>query len=359
MSRAAETSRRGASRGEVLVAAAAVALIAAGVAAIAYAVWRTGRPRPANFRADVPPPPPTDPNLVVCEEIRGGFATGFTKSRGLAVGAGDVLYVSGDFAVRMFDPNGQRVREIAVPEPPGPVGVAPDGALYVGSGGRVLVFDPAGERQGTWDAAGPNSLVTSLAVTEAEVFVADAGLREVRRLDRSGKLLGTIGRKDAARGVPGFAVPSPYFDLALAPDGLLRVVSPGRRRIEAYTLDGDFEGAWGAYAVTPEGFSGCCNPANMALTGVDANAGRFDGFVTAEKGLTRVKLYDSTGTLLGLVAGPESFRTHDERLGGNPPGMPFQALDVAVDGGGRIAVLDPMTNEVRFFRRKKAQGAAP
>lgn len=349
--------RRGAARGELLVAAAAMVLVAAGIGVLVYGVWRSREPRKAQFTSDLNRPlPASEAGQVVCEEIGGGFATGFKESRCLAVGPNDTTYVSGDSAVRVFDPNGRRVREVEVVEPPGPLAVAGDGTLYVASRDRVFVYSPAGRRRAAWPGAGADSLFTSLAVTDSDVVVADAGRRVVRRYDHSGKLLKTIGRKDPSRNIPGFIVPSPYFDLAAAPDGLLRVVSPGRHRIEAYTLDGSLEQAWGRYAVGANGFCGCCNPANFALIvgGTGGGFAKLEGFVTAEKGTTRVKLHDARGELIGLVAPGESFRRHDELLAGRPAGRPFQALDVAANGWGRILVLDPMTNGVRLFRRTAA-----
>jgi len=337
-------------RNELLVAVAAVLAVAAAVVLIAYAVWHTGRTREADFSADIAETPPTDLAQLVCREI-GGFETGFDASRAVAAGPGGEWLVSGDFAVRAFDANGRQVREVPVAEPPGPLAADANGTLYVATRDRVFVFDPNGQRRAAWASAGPAATLTSIALTPGEVLVADAGNREVRRHDRSGKLLKTIGRKDADRNIPGFVVPSPYFDVALAPDGLLRVVSPGRRRIEAYTLDGDLEGWWGKYGLSPEDFTGCCNPSNFALIGVDADAGRFAGFVTSEKGTTRVKLYDARGGFVGIVAGHESFARHDQVLSGRPAGQPFAALDVAVDAAGRIAVLDPVLNRVRLYRR--------
>ena len=50
-----------------------------------------------------------------------------------------------------------------------------------------------------------------------------------------------IGARDPDRNIRGFVVPSPYFCVRMAPDGLLRVTNPGEHQIEAYTLDGDLE----------------------------------------------------------------------------------------------------------------------
>jgi len=349
---------RGLAGRDVLVVAVAAVLVAVGVGAVIYAVRHTSRPRDANFMADVPALVKTDPNLVLYDEV-GGFATGFSASRTLAAAADGTLLVTGDQAVRYFDANGARLREVAVPEPPGPAAVAADGTLYVATRDRVLVYGPDGRAQSAWEGAGEKALLTGLAVTDTDVLVADAGNRVVRWYDRAGVLLGTIGRKDEARNVPGFVIPSPCFDLAMGSDGLLRVANPGRRRVEAYTLSGDFEGSWGRYGVGPEGFSGCCNPVNFAMIAPPRGRGPVEGFLTCEKGLTRVKRYDGQGRFQGYVAGHESFARHDEILAGKPTGQPFFVLDVAVDAAGRVAVLDPLTNRVRLFRPKAQASPGP
>ena len=63
------------------------------------------------------------------------------------------------------------------------------------------------------------------------MFVADAGRRIVVRYDLEGNFVNEIGRKDEKRNIDGFVIPSPYFDIAVAKDGLLRVVNPGEHRI--------------------------------------------------------------------------------------------------------------------------------
>ena len=83
----------------------------------------------------------------------------------------------------------------------------------------------------------------------------------------------------------------------------------------------------------PEGFCGCCNPVRFAINN--------DGsFVTAEKGIVRIKSYDQSGKFLSIVAGPDEFDTDC------PP------IDMALDPDGRIIVLDPSRNEIRIFVRK-------
>ena len=150
---------------------------------------------------------------------------------------------------------------------------------------HVEVYDADGSRLASWEPLGDETVLTSIAEHDGNVFVADAGHRIVLHYDTSGTLIGHIGEKDPDRNIPGFFIPSPHFDLAVSRDGLLRVVDPGRNRIDAYTLDGDLEFWWGKRSNDIDGFCGCCNPVNFALL---PNS----GFVTAEKGLERVKAYE-------------------------------------------------------------------
>ncbi|MBN2270640.1 MAG: NHL repeat-containing protein [Sedimentisphaerales bacterium] len=290
-----------------------------------------------------------DPNLILYEESSIRISTGFEQSQAIAADSEGRIYVVGDNALRVFTPSGEPISRISLSQTVLCVEPGNDGRIYVGTRDHVEVFDTQGQRIAAWQSLGDNAFVTAVAVSGDDVFVADAGNRIVVRYDLSGKIANRIGEKDLERNVPGFVVPSPYFDLAVSKDGLLRVANPGRLRVEAYTLDGDFEFSWGKSSVAVEGFCGCCNPANIAML-------PSGGFVTSEKGLARVKLYDSQGTFVGVVAGP------DQLLEGAAPYvavLPEQhrvgGFDVAVDPEGRVLVLDRAKNAVRFYTRKKAE----
>jgi len=128
-------------------------------------------------------------------------------------------------------------------------------------------------------------------------------------------------------------VPSPYFDLLVAPDGLLRIVDPGRHKITAFTEGGDLELSWGKPTLEIEGFGGCCNPSHIAML----EDGRF---VTSEKGIARVKVHDAEGRFVTAVVGPAGLDTETG------------PCDVAVDSKGRILVLDPGRGVLRIFAPK-------
>jgi hypothetical protein len=279
----------------------------------------------------------TDPKLVRFHEV-GTFATEMKEPRAIAIDAQDRIYVAGDKAIRVFrgDKDGLAdYRQIPLSSEPHCLTVTSDGTLYVGMKDHVEVYDPKGERKAAWESLGDTAVLTSIAISAEHVFVADAGHRVVFHCDTSGKLLGRIGKKDPNRNIPGFIIPSPYFDVAVGPDGLLWAANTGRHRLEGYTFNGDLEISWGKPSMDFDGFSGCCNPANFTILP--------DGrFVTAEKGLPRVKICKPDGTLECVVAGPEQFAedTH---------------LDVAADSQGRILVLDPSHKSVRLFARNGAR----
>ncbi len=220
-------------------------------------------------------------------------------------------------------------------------------ALYVGFADRVEVWDAAaGERRAAWESLGPRAYVVSIAAGPSGIYVADAGARSVVRYDREGRILGRIGEKDPERHVPGLVIPSPHLDLAIGRDGLLRVANTGRHRIEAYTPEGYLELSWGESSNSIEGFAGCCNPCAFAILP--------DGsFVTCEKAIPRVKLYDPQGKFVGVVASPERFAEDERALWDRWMAASGAALDVAVEPGGRILVLDPVGRRVLCFERSK------
>jgi hypothetical protein len=287
----------------------------------------------------------TDPKLIHYEQV-GHFAGPSPDPRRIVIGPEDRVYIAAGNSVSVLDGKGARVMDVGLGTPARCVAVAGDGTIYAGVRDHVEVFDTKGKRLATWDSPGKRTWFTGLAVGENEIFAADAGSRVVLRYDKSGKLAGRIGEKNKERNVPGLILPSPYLDVKLARDGLLRLNNTGRHRVEAYTPGGDLEFSWGKPSNAIDGFCGCCNPVGLALLP--------DGrYVTCEKGLPRVKVYSPEGTFESVVAGPESFvenakatfvkGTEDCRLGG---------LDAAVDSQQRIYILDLVANDVRVMKHK-------
>lgn len=253
---------------------------------------------------------------------------------GIAVGPDDRIYVSGNDSVIVFNNDGPMRSSFHTNVPVHCLAINNNNDLYLGMGDHVEVYDQKGIKQASWESLGEEAIITSLAVAKTSVFVADAGNKIVWKFDKSGTRLQRIGDKNEAKDVPGFIIPSPYFDVAVDPDGFLWVANTGRHSLENYTVDGNFRTSWGEFGMEIQGFSGCCNPSHFALLE--------DGsFVTSEKGLARVKIYNRIGNLVSVVAPAEQFI--EGTVG----------LDLAVDSAQKIYVLDPMQKLVRIFAKKK------
>lgn len=329
-------------------------LVAAAVVLAAVALARLdvfGKKRGglgSNFRQDLEKYARIDPDMILYGESAEPIKTQLENPRAVVVDSKGLVYVAGDNRVNMLDAGGTVKAVISPTAEPYSLAVADDGKVYVGAEDHIEVYDDQQKRIATWPAPGEKSLLTSIAVTENDVFVADQGSRLVFRYDLSGKLIAKIGAKDPDKNILGFIVPSPYFDLAMSRDGMLRVANPGRGRIEAYTFDGNLEFHWGKLAMALDTFLPCCNPVNFAILP--------DGsFVTSEKGITRVKIYDSDGGFVGVVAGPEQLLQRGAALVQEQPSKSHSgAFDVAVDMEGRVYVLDTIENAVRIFTKKKA-----
>jgi len=271
-------------------------------------------------------------------DLAATYATGLTVLRGIAVDSADRIYVAGDSQVKVLDRDGRPVRSWTTSAPARSVAVGQSGSVYVALLTKVEKHDAAGRLLTSWGTKGkePGQFAHLTAITAAEpnVYVADAGNRCIHRFASDGDFIRDIGRRDPTAGVLGFIVPSPYLDCAVDAEGILYVGHTGRWRVERYTPDDRLLGWWGSSGMRPEDFCGCCNPTNVAVTP--------DGrVVTSEKGIRRVKVYDSTGRLLALMGVNVFARAAD---GTHGPG-----LDLAVDSTGRILVTDPAERAVRVF----------
>lgn len=335
----------------VLIAAVVSAAVVVGVMAARRRAdgGRAGADLPGAFQYDIDKLKKIDPALIAFRQT-GEWSLALNEPRGLAVGPEDRVVVVGDQAAAVFRADGKGVASFPVSQEARCVAIAGaqhphPGRIYVGLKDHVEVYDPQGKRVAAWEKAGKHPTITSIAVGEDDVAVADAGSRLVRMYDAAGALRREIGKRDEASDAKGFVVPSPYFDVLFSSDGLLRVANTGVHRIEGYTRDGHQETAWGKQGDAIDGFCGCCNPAHFAILP--------DGrYVTAEKGLARVKVYSAAGKFESVVAGPEQLGVADAMVDETRDDVRQPVFDVAVDSRGRILVLDPGARRVRVFEPK-------
>lgn len=340
--------KTGKSTSTIIIAAVIIIAIVAALAATYFndPTAKKGNRLSPQFGYDLDKLRKTDPQLITYEETTDPIDTGFAQARSVAVDSQNKIYLTGDNAIAVLDTSFQNIARFTLDQPPRCVTIDSDGTLFVAFKDHVKILNTQGKVISSWTPLNAKAVLTSIAVDKNNVYLADAGNRIVLRYDKTGQLLNKIGAKDPDRNITGFSIPSPYFDLTMAPDGLLRVTNPGKHLIEAFTPSGDREFAWGTFGSAIEGFCGCCNPINFALLPND------QGFVTAEKGLTRIKIYDAAGDFSAVVAGPESFARHDRIRDSSGSGLTSGGLDIAVNSKGTVLVLDPCTAKLRAFNKK-------
>lgn len=286
-----------------------------------------------------------DPEWIQYEEIEAPIPTGMSEPRAVATDISGTLYLGGDQTIRMIFPESGEIETLRLDDSPCCL-VPTDKDIFIGARDRVMIAGKNGEVHTRWPSLGESAWITGIALNDRHVFVADAGERIVWCFDRAGRFIRRIGEKDPDR-KSGFVVPGPYFTLAMAPDGLLRVANPGRHRIEAYTAKGDHALSWGQFGNNLEDFTACCNPVSFDILA--------DGsVVTCEKGLARIKVYDSSGSLTGVVAGPQQLTGGVQAIAQKAERRQHYGFDVAADNAGHVYVLDRVQNVVRIFTKKAA-----
>jgi hypothetical protein len=262
-----------------------------------------------------------DPALIRYTEVA-PIIPAIGQLSAMAIAPDGKIYVGGQNAIEIFP--GKTTHQFD--SSPRCIAVDDNGTLFAGIQDHVEVFSKDWKKT-VWPSPGEKAYLTSIAVDDRYVYVADAGSRCVWRYPKTG------GEPLKIEGERKFYIPSPFFDLDIGTDGSLWVVNPGYHVLENYSPDGRLISSWGEGSFRIEGFIGCCNPANFTLMP--------DGsFATAEKGIPRVKIYNLDGSLRCVVAAPDQF---DEGTTG---------LDIAADRQGRVYVLDPVRGKVRIFEVK-------
>lgn len=271
-----------------------------------------------------------DPALISHKETR-NFSLGLLRPTGICY-YNEKLYVSGEASLAIISRDGTKTGMFEI-LPRSTSVVVKEEFILVSDSSRVVKYDHGGLLLQEWPDLGERARVTSMAIKEDRVYVADAGNRRVVIFNTGGEKIGEFEGKAETEAGHGFIVPSPNFDLVVNGFGELWVVNPGKHALENYSDDGRMQGYWEHISYDIEGFLGCCNPARIAVME--------DGsFVTSEKGLVRIKIYDQSGKLKSVVAPPKLFREEGK------------APDVCVDEEGIIYALDFDRDMIRIFEPK-------
>jgi hypothetical protein len=261
------------------------------------------------------------------------FPVNVDMPKGIAISGKQIIVAAEKFLLK-YDYSGKEILRKEIPDTADCVTVDSNNEIWVGTRHSVALFDQGGTLLKRWNSFGDRSVITSIAVSGENVYVADAGNRIVYKCNTSGQILSKIGEKNEQKGVPGYIIPSPYFEVAIDNDGFLWAANTGRHSLENYNADGSLRTSWGAASFKIEGFCGCCNPAHFAILADNS-------FITSEKGMPRIKLYDQHGVFKGVVASPAMF---DENA---------YSPDIAIDADQHVVALDLDRKQVRIFEKKE------
>ena len=271
-----------------------------------------------------------DASLIHYKETK-NIPLGDVILRGMDVFKGDI-YITGESFLQVIQLNG--VQKLNIPlEETGICLLVKEEFIIVGLQKKIIFFDHQGQIIHSWIPEGEKTYITSLAIKNDILFVADAGNRRVIKYKIDGPYLGEFEGKSDSKAGHGFIIPSPHFDIVVNSYGELWVVNPGKHALENYTDDGELRGFWAASSMNIEGFTGCCNPAEVAVLSNGS-------FVTAEKGMVRIKIYSPSGQLESVVAAPEKFTEEGK------------APEIKVDENDVIYALDFDKQMIRIFEKK-------
>lgn len=247
------------------------------------------------------------------------------KLKAVAVMKNGNIILGGESFISSYDADFKPLWNLKADNPVTALAVSGD-TIFASSQELILVFNIKGEKLNEWGPFEDKAIITSVASNRSYVAFADAGNKLVFILDKKGNVKYMVGQS----GEP-FIVPSPYFDVALSDNNLLYVANTGNRRIETRDITGALIGYFGEPGTAPGAFCGCCNPAHFALA-----AG---GFITAEKGINRIKILNGKGGFTEFVSSVNDF-------------VAPLPLDIASADGKTIYGANPADNKLYVFNRK-------
>lgn len=307
-----------------------IVLVIIGVIVVDFLNNRPDRRGPNPYALEVEQFKDVDPELISHEETR-NLSLGPHKGRAMVYAEGK-LFVATESKLLVMETDGTAPQQYEIL--PDPVCLLVEAlGIYIGYETFIAQYDRDMKLVKQWADLGDRAVLTNIAGNGEKIYVADAGNRTVNIYNHQGEVLGAFEGKAESDAGHGFIVPSANFDLVVNDFGELWVVNPGKHALENYADDGRMRGFWENASFDIDGFLGCCNPARITSFA--------DGrFVTSEKGLVRIKIYDQSGKLLSVVAPPALFIEEGK------------APDICCDEMGVIYALDFDRNVIRIFEEK-------
>jgi len=250
--------------------------------------------------------------------------------------------------------DGKVVRTLAPGMAPEAVATAPDGTIYCGGGGKLVLFAADGKivktvslpvaavQVGAPDprrARDHGEMVSGLVIAGPHIFAAIGAGWSVGSKSRLFRFDRELGQPTLiAQGLRGCCQ---RCDLA-ARDNTLFIAENAAHHVVRCDINGKVLATWGTRAREGlEGFGSCCNPMNLCF-GSDGT------LYTAESGLGRIKRYKPDGTFLNLVGyvDVERFNTAGS-LAASCSNISFA---VAPDGR-RVFIMDYKNNLIRVLEQ--------
>ena len=269
-----------------------------------------------------------DPSIIQFSEHK-QIKVDAEKLHAIAYSKGQIFILL-DNMLKVIDSNSQLRQKKQFNDEPRELTISPKGKVIILFKNYFQLLNEDLEVRLKSGKENEKSLFTAVTCNDSLLFIADAGNRRVLTYDIDGSLKSEIFGKTRPDDQHGFIVPSAYFDLVIDPEGFLWVINPGKHQFQKYSTTGELLSFWEKTSMEIDGFSGCCNPAHFCML-PNGN------FVTSEKGMIRIKIHDTTGNFVSVVAPPSKFPEN------------IHALDVCADEQGNIYGLDYDLKLIRVF----------
>jgi DNA-binding beta-propeller fold protein YncE len=245
--------------------------------------------------------------------------------KAVAVDPSGEIYLGGDSFVSCYDKDIKLIWTIKTPAPVTALCNSGD-TIFASTMEQILVMSASGRILNEWGPFEDSCIITSVSSNRKFVAFADAGNKMIFILDKGGEVKKIVGQNKGE-----FIIPSPYFDVALDNDNNLFIANTGHHRIELRTIDGTLKSFFGEAGTAPGFFAGCCAPPHFALIP--------EGYVTAEKGINRIKILNKKGEFVEFVNSKNNF-------------VKSVPLDLASADGKTIYAANPSDSKLYVFNRK-------